>query len=170
MEPNPIINLNKRSLAVVLFTHLTLTLTEAHLDESSARDLRGRGDALFDALPAPAQALYQLAAEKVVQFAFAEAEAQASGQAGAAVDITREELKEIFRKIHTKQEEHGDFLTGFAKAIMYADHENIRLIETVGLMLCAKYDLWHLRHEPGSAADRRRLKEKEGRRGKAGAQ
>jgi hypothetical protein len=63
------------------------------------------------------------------------------------VKLTDAELKEIFRKIASKERAHGGFLTCFAIAFESADADNFGLLTPAALALVAKYKLWDYRFD-----------------------
>jgi hypothetical protein len=52
------------------------------------------------------------------------------------------ELLEVYRRIGSGEDSHGDFLTQFANAFIRADYENLRLLRPLALVLGYKYKLW----------------------------
>jgi hypothetical protein len=50
-------------------------------------------------------------------------------------------LREVYRRIVAGEDEHGAFLTGFAKAVGLADYENFRLLRPLAMVLAGKYKL-----------------------------
>jgi hypothetical protein len=50
-------------------------------------------------------------------------------------------LVDLFRRIHTGEHPHGDFLTSFAGAVVRADPDNMRILIPVALELIDKYHL-----------------------------
>jgi hypothetical protein len=51
------------------------------------------------------------------------------------------ELIEVYRRIAAGEEEHGAFVTHFAKAFEHADHENQQLLYPAARLLAYKYKL-----------------------------
>jgi rubrerythrin len=56
--------------------------------------------------------------------------------------MSDQELREVFRRIASGEEEHGDFLTLFAKALQHANFENYHLMRPTALVLARKYHLF----------------------------
>ena len=50
-------------------------------------------------------------------------------------------LKEVYRRIASGEDKHGDFLTAFAQAVGRADFENLRLPFPAAQLLAHKYKL-----------------------------
>ena len=65
----------------------------------------------------------------------------------ASIKLTDAELKEIYRKIASKEREHGGFLTCFAITFDAADADNFRLLIAPALAFVAKYNLWDYRFD-----------------------
>jgi hypothetical protein len=63
------------------------------------------------------------------------------------IKLTDAELKEIFRKISSKERAHGGFLTCFAVALTSADEDNFRILIAAALAFVGKYNLWDYRFE-----------------------
>lgn len=61
--------------------------------------------------------------------------------------LTEAELKEIYRKIASKERPHGGFLTCFAIAVESADADNFQILIPAALAFVGKYKLWDYRHD-----------------------
>lgn len=59
----------------------------------------------------------------------------------AAKRLSSEQVTEIFRRIASGEDKHGDFLTHFAEAICHADPANFGLLRPTALALIVKYQL-----------------------------
>lgn len=59
----------------------------------------------------------------------------------AVQTMTAEDVRELFRRISTKEEPHGEFMTAFAWAILRADDENFAILLPAALRLICKYRL-----------------------------
>jgi hypothetical protein len=57
------------------------------------------------------------------------------------IEVTPDEIREIYRKIYTGENPHGHFLTGFAQAIVHADEENFHILAAAAVGLLLKYKL-----------------------------
>ena len=55
-------------------------------------------------------------------------------------------LLETYRRIAAGEDRHGDFLTTFARSVMVADYENLRLLMPAMMGLAEKYKLGVCRH------------------------
>ncbi len=66
--------------------------------------------------------------------------------ASDGVDQTEisDKVLEIFRRIASGEDKHGDFLTCFSEAVIRADEANFALILTASLALIGKYKLGQL--------------------------
>ena len=55
--------------------------------------------------------------------------------------VSDERLKEIWRRVATREMMHGDFLTSFGQTVVRADSESFGALRDIALALCAKYKL-----------------------------
>jgi hypothetical protein len=56
-------------------------------------------------------------------------------------ELTVSQVREVWRKIATKERKHGHFLTAFGNALIHADDENELLMQPVARELIRKYGL-----------------------------
>jgi hypothetical protein len=63
-------------------------------------------------------------------------------------ELSASDIHEIFRKIASGERKHGDFLTSFALTFMWADFENVKLLEPAARELVTKYFLASYANEP----------------------
>ena len=57
------------------------------------------------------------------------------------IELSSDDVREIYRKVYTGAAPHGDFLTSFAQAVVYADASNFEIILPAALQLILKYKL-----------------------------